>query len=72
MKKFSVNQVCICPFNRTNNGYIPQIGEYPYVWCVVDESNSIAVDICQELQYDYVKTMNGTYFLNDSQKLIKE
>lgn len=72
MNNIYVGQVCICPINCLDRGYIIHKGEYDYRWCIIDNNNNYAIDIEHELKYNYIKTMNGIYFVDESQKLIED
>lgn len=71
--KYQVFEFNICTFKLTPNGIIPNLSDYPYRrLCVLDNTRNKAIDVNQELEYDYIKTMNGLYFVNESYKKIKE
>ena len=78
--RFSISEVHVRPFERTKDGFVkPLLNEYPTRWCVIDNINSIAIDI--ELgvkynyiptKYNYITTCSGIYMLNGASKLIKD
>lgn len=71
-ERFSINEIHICTFERINNLFKPNLNEYPLRFCVVDKSNGIVIDIEHELKYDYVETVSGLYFINESMKKIRD
>lgn len=71
--RFSISEVHVCPFERTKDGFVkPLLNEYPTRWCVIDNINSIAIDIELGVKYNYIPTCSGIYMLNDASKLIKD
>lgn len=71
--RFSISEVHVCPFERTKDGFVkPMLNEYPTRWCVIDKTNSIAIDIKLGVRYNYIPTMSGLYILNGASKFIKD
>lgn len=71
--RFSISEVHVCPFERTKDGFVkPLLNEYPTRWCVIDNINSIAIDIELGVKYNYIPTCSGIYMLNGASKLIKD
>lgn len=71
--RFNISEVHVCPFERTKDGFVkPLLNEYPTRWCVIDNINSIAIDIELGVKYNYILTCSGIYMLNCASKLIKD
>lgn len=71
--RFSISEVHVCTFERTKDGFVkPLLNEYPTRWCVIDNINSIAIDIELGVKYNYIPTCSGIYMLNGASKLIKD
>ena len=71
--RYTLEQVYICTFSMNGEKYIqPNLNEYPNLrLCVIDNEDSIAIDINHELKYDYLKIQSMLYFLNDASKKIR-
>ena len=70
-KRFKVSEIHICPVYKVGEEFKPDL-EYPTRFCVIDEEKEIAIDIKTKLKYDYIKTINHAYFVDESYKKIKE
>ena len=73
-KKYRVTEVNICTFEHINNKCVrPRLNDYPHArLCVIDKQKNIAIDIYHELKYDFLETLNMTYFINGSMSKIRE
>lgn len=68
--RFFVAEMCIGVLEKKGN-FFQLNPNYLIKKCVVDEQNNIAVDMETKLKYDYIKTVNGKYFLDNSQEKIE-
>lgn len=69
-KRFSIFEMWICTMVKEGKSYRPN-PNYVIRKCVVDEEQSIAIDMEDKLKYDYVKTINGRYFVEKSSEKIE-
>ncbi len=72
-QRYTLEQVNICTFAIGGGQFIrPNLEDYPNLrLCVIDNQDSIAIDVNHQLKYDYLKTQSMLYFLNDVSKKIK-
>lgn len=71
--RFSVNEIYICPINILSSTVItPDLENFPTRLCVIDRYLGIAIDVEQELKYDYLETISGLYFVNSVVDKIKK
>ena len=72
MKKYDICWLQICPFDRLEGGILkPNRDDYPYRLCVLDRESSIAIDVKDEVSYEYIRT-STVYFLNQESKKIEK
>lgn len=71
-ERFFITQIRICTFTRTGEKTILPNYEYPERICVVDNESKVAIDILDEIQYDYIETINMRHFKNKSNERIKD
>lgn len=70
--KYSICWLQICPFDRLEGGILkPNRDDYPYRLCVLDRESSIAIDVKDEVSYEYIRT-STVYFLNQESKKIEK
>ena len=71
--RFFIGEANICTFIFENGNIKPNLDEYPNTrLCVIDRKNDVAIDILDELKYDYIQTVNGLYFVGDCLEKITE
>lgn len=71
-ERFEISELHICTF-KLEEGFIqPELKNYPRRLCVIDKQRGIVVDVKHKLEYDYIETMSGIYFINKSVEKIKE
>ena len=71
-ERFQIAELHICTFSFENNFISPDLENYPRRICVIDKQNKIVIDINHKLKYDYIETISGLYFINESMKKIKD
>ena len=72
MKKYDICWLQICPFDRLEGGILkPNRDDYPYRLCVLDRESSIAIDVKDEVSYEYIRT-STVYFLNQEAKKVEK
>ena len=68
-KKIRIAKIHICSFENYNANILKyNLEKYPERICVIDEQKDIVVDVETRHQYPYIRTVNMSYFLNDSEK----
>lgn len=63
-KRFIIAEALISPLIFTNRSSLIPDSNYPFRYCVVDLENLIAIDIEQELKYDYLPTESKLFLLS--------
>ena len=73
LKNYKVVKLKICTFDIINNiVFRPNLEKYPESkTCVIDLKKKIAIDIMDDVKYDYIETINGRDFIEMSSKKIK-
>ena len=72
-KRYSINRVLLCTFDKSLEGLIKINSEYyPERWCVIDTEANKAIDIKMGLQYDFIPTLSGLHLASKAASLIKE
>lgn len=68
-EKYEILEMHICAFEKTENGILKtDLNEYPKRLCVLDKNNKIVIDVLTLHKYEYIKTINTRYFVDDFKK----
>lgn len=71
-ERFEISELSICTFKIEKGIIQPELNKYPRRLCVIDKQRRIVVDVKHKLEYDYIETVSGIYFINKSSEKIKE
>lgn len=69
-ERFLVTHIYICPFIKKGENLSLDLS-YPERLCVIDLDQGIAIDVENELMYEYIETISMLYFINGSIDKIK-
>lgn len=68
-KNIITSKIHIVPFERDKDNILKGcFDQYPPRLCVIDDDNSIAVDVETCMQYPYIRTFSSIYFYNEIEK----